>query len=53
VIQGRVEYESVIAQGMEEGLDLWDVKYWLQDLKERDHSGDCTLIKSGLYRRSI
>jgi len=53
MIQGRVEYESTIAQGTEEGLDLWDVKYWLQDLKERDHSGYCTLIKSGLYRRSI
>jgi len=53
VTQGRAEYESTILQGMDEGLDLWEGKYWLQELKERDQSGDCTVIKSGLYRKSI
>ena len=50
--KGRVEYESTIPQGMDEGLDLWEAKYWLQDLKERDQSGNCTVIKSGFYRKS-
>jgi hypothetical protein len=53
VTQGRVEHESMIPQGTDEGLDLWETKYWLQNLKERDHSCDCTVIKSGLYRKSI
>jgi len=53
VTQGRVEYESTIPQGTDEGLDLWEAKYWLQDLKERDYSCDCTVIKSGLFGRSI
>jgi len=34
--QGTVEYKSMIPQGMDEGLDLWEAKYWLQGLKERD-----------------
>jgi len=38
VIQGRVEYESVIPQGTDEGLDLWEANLGTESY-ENPHDG--------------
>jgi hypothetical protein len=38
-----------VLQYTSDGNGVHAVKYWLQDLKGRDHFGDCAVIRSGLY----